>query len=329
MRIGIYGFGSIGRLVARLALKRGMEIVGVVDIDPKLVGRDVGEVLGVERLGVEVSRDPETLVDAEVVIHATSSYLDRVYPQIAKLLEMGLSVVSTCETLAYPYYRYPVLARQLDRLARLRGCTVVGTGINPGFLLDTLVVVLSSCVDDVVRVRAIRSVDPARRREPFRKKVGLGEDYEAFSERLRRGEVTGHVGYAESVALIAYALGIELDKIVEEQRPVKAERRIESHGVVVEEGRCAGIVGYGSGIVGDEEVIRVEFRAVAGSEEFEEIEVVGSEMGRIVWRSSGTHGDLGTASVVLSVAERILEAPPGLQTMVDLLPFKPFTSRRK
>jgi hypothetical protein len=324
LNFGVYGFGSIGRLIARVALERGFSLVGVVDIDPSIVGRDAGEVLGLgERLGVRVSSDVSSLRGSDVVFHATGSYLDRVYRQILGVVDLGSDVISTCETLAYPYYRYPVLARLLDERARMRGVAVLGSGINPGFLLDTLLVTLSSSIPVVRRVRAVRSLDAARRREPFRRKIGVGESPEVVEAKLRSGELTGHVGYAESVLLVADASGLNLTRVVEEQRPVVAEDDVESHGVMVKKGYNKGIVGYGSGYVGDKEVIRVELRAYVGAPEYEEVVIEGLDQ-TITWRSSGTPGDTGTAAVIVSLAEKLKGYGPGLLTMVDLLPFRPF-----
>ncbi len=328
IRLGLYGFGSIARILARLALRRGFEIVGAVDIDPRIVGKDVGELATGEKIGVAVSNDPTSLVDADIVIHATASYLDKVFPQIATLIDMGLNVISTCETLSYPFYRYPTLARRLDEMARSRGVTVLGTGINPGFLLDTLVIALSSTVDEVQRVVAARYVDAAKRRESFQKKVGIGRPTSEVEDELRRGVITGHVGYAESALLVAEALGLSPTKVVEEQHAVAAENDIESSGVRVPKGACRGISGFGAVYVGDKEVVRVEFHALVGAEERDEISIEAKESGKLVWRSSGTQGDVGTASVVLSLVEKVLEARPGLVTMVDLIPFRPFSSYR-
>ncbi|MEM2207445.1 MAG: hypothetical protein QXG17_01955 [Sulfolobales archaeon] len=321
MRIGVYGFGAIGRLASRLILERGHELVGAVDIDEKIVGKDVGELLGVGSLGVEVTKDVSELADADVVIHATGSYLDRVFDQIASLVKIGVHVVSTCETLSYPYYRYPVLALRLDELARAFGSVVIGTGINPGYLLDTLVAVLAASVPSVKRVKAVRSLDAAKRREPFRKKIGIGDDPRVVEERIARGEITGHVGYAESVYLIALAGDLNLTKVVEWQGSVPAEADIESSGIKVEKGKNKGIVGYGAGFVGEREVVKVVFEAYVGAPEHEEIEVEGHEYS-VKWRSTGTPGDLGTVTVALNVAERVPYMLPGLRLMTDMLPFK-------
>jgi 4-hydroxy-tetrahydrodipicolinate reductase len=321
MRIGVYGFGAIGKLVTRLLIERGHDIVGVVDIDERIIGRDVGEILGIGRIGVEVSKGVGVLETADVVIHATGSYLDKVYPQIASVIEMGVNVVSTCETLAYPYYRYPVLARRLDELARTYGVVVIGTGINPGFIFDTLVVLLASSTPNVTWIKAVRSLDAAKRREPFRRKIGVGVKPDVVREMLSRGEITGHVGYAESVYLIAQAGDLNLTRVEEYQEPVIAEESVESAGIRVERGLNKGIVGRGVGYVGDKEVIRLELYAYVGAPEYDYIAIKSREY-TVEWKSTGTPGDLGTASIVVNTAEKILQLPPGLRLVTELLPLK-------
>ncbi|RLG77766.1 MAG: dihydrodipicolinate reductase [Thermoprotei archaeon] len=322
MRVGIYGFGAIGRLIARAALERGYEVVGAVDINPEIVGKDVGELIGKEKLGVVVTRDVESLVEADIVLHATGSYLDKVYDQLVKVIELGVDVISTCETLSYPYYRYPVLARHLDAKARAHGVTVLGTGINPGFLLDTLVTVLTAPFHVVKKVRALRSLDASKRRLPFQKKVGIGLDPEGFKRKLASGELTGHVGYAESVLLIADAASIQPTRVEEGQEPVVAQEDVKIGERVIEKGKVLGAKGYGAAYAGDKEFIRIEFIAYAGAEEYELIEIEGKDYS-VTWRSSGTPGDMGTVSVLLNLAETVLETGPGLITMVDLIPFRP------
>jgi 4-hydroxy-tetrahydrodipicolinate reductase len=321
MRLGIYGFGSIGRLITKLALERGHEVVGVIDIDEGIIGKDVGELLGLGSLGVRVGRDVLELSDADVVIHATTSYLDRAYNQIKSVIELGISIVSTCETLAFPYYRYPVLALRLDRLARDYGVVVLGTGINPGFIFDTLVVTLATTVPTISKLRVIRSLDVSKRRETLRKKLGVSEDPVVVKRKLESGELSGHVGYAESIYLIALAGDLNITKVVEYQEPIPAEEAIVCGGVRVEKGMCKGVRGYGIGYVGNKDVIKVEFNAYVGAPEYDEIVIEGKEF-NVTWRSTGTHGDLGTAAITLNTIERIYQLPPGLHLITELLPFK-------
>jgi 4-hydroxy-tetrahydrodipicolinate reductase len=217
-------------------------------------------------------------------------------------------VISTCETLSYPRYRYPELAEEIDRLAVENGKTVLGTGINPGFLLDALVVFLSAPFTEVERIKAVRCIDTLKRREPFQKKVGIGLKLEDAEEKLEKGEITGHVGYAESVLLISEALNFSPDEVREGQE------------FVHDSGEVLGAIGYGSALKNGEEKIRIEFHAYANAEEYERIEIHGDNS--IVWTSTGTKGDLGTASVAVNLAEAVVKSEAGLKTMVDLIPFR-------
>ncbi len=317
MLIGLYGFGAINRLVAAEAVRRGHEIIGAVDVRVDLIGRDIGEIIGIGEYGVRVSNKPEDLLEADVVIHATTSYLDKAYDQLLALARMGLDTVSTCESLAYPYYRYPILARWLERELVEHGATMIGTGINPGFLLDTLPIILTLPFNEVKSIKAIRSVDASKRRKSFQEKIGLGLTPEVFKEKVRRGELTGHVGYAESVLLIAEAARLRLTRVEEEQEPL-----IGSSGEDGEKGIVYGIQGHGRGYIGDKLVVNIEFRAGKGLEEYEEIIIEGRSY-TVKWRSTGTPGDMGTVAVLLNIAESIDRYSAGLLTMVDLLPFKP------
>lgn len=319
MRVAILGLGDIGRLVARCALKRGYSVVGGVDIDPAKIGADVGELAGVGRVGKQVYGSLEELMrkeDFDVLIQSTTSYLDQAYRQFRPAVEKGISIVSTCETLVYPYYRYPELAGEIDRVARHSGAAVLGAGINPGYLLDVLPVFMTAPCLSVESIVAVRQLDAAKRRLPFRKKVGVGMRLEEYSEKLRRGEYTGHVGMAESALLIAKALKIRVDGVEEDQVPVVADRTFESAGIIVKPGEVRGVESRCVVRSAGREAVRLEFRALVGAEEYEEVTIRGEPS--ITWRSSGTPGDLGTVSVILNVAPLVLRAGPGLLTIDEL-----------
>ncbi len=305
MDVVIYGFGPIGRLVAECCVKKGFNVKGAVDRDPSLIGKPLSE-FGIDSDGV-IKKELDFRGD--VTFLCTGSYLDDVYPQIVECVKRGFDVVSTCETLSYPYYRYPELSKQIDAAAKGAGKTVLGSGINPGFLLDALVITLSATFTEVNRIVAIRSIDALKRREPFRKKVGIGLDPSTAEEKLRKGEISGHVGYAESVLLISKAMGFEPDDVREGQE------------FVVSDGKVIGAKGFGSAVKGGEEKIRIEFHAYAGAKEYEEVTVEGDNS--IRWKSTGTKGDLGTASVVVNLAEFVVDYKPGLITMADIIPFRP------
>lgn len=218
IRIILYGVGAIGSQIAKFALeKKGLEVVGAIDVAKDKVGKDLGEVLGIGKaLGVTITDDPDALfsrVKADVVVHATSSYLKDVYPQIAKCVKAGINVVSTCEELSYPYHKHPELASEIDELAKKHEVTVLGTGINPGYLMDTLPIILTGPCQDIKTIKVTRTMDSSKRRIPYQRKIGTGLTPEEFKRMIDEKKITGHVGLVESIAMIADALGWKLEEI--------------------------------------------------------------------------------------------------------------------
>ncbi|KUO82341.1 MAG: dihydrodipicolinate reductase [Vulcanisaeta sp. JCHS_4] len=321
IRAVVYGVGPIGQLIARVALEKGFDVVGAIDIDPQKVGKDLGEVLGLGKtLGIKVESDADKVLrdsNPDVVLHSTGSFFDKVYPQIMRAVRVGADVVSTCETLAWPWYRYPDLAELVDNYARNYGSTVLGAGVNPGFVFDVLPAVLSTTLTRLEKITVTRSLDASKRRYSFQKKIGLGMTPTQFREALGRGEITAHVGFAESVLLMASMMGLRLDRVEEGQEAIIADKHYETQYFRIEEGQVRGVVGHGSGFIGDKEVIRVELRACVECEDFEEVRLMGEPS--ITWRSTGTSGDPATAAVIVNLAPRVLNARPGLVTLKDLV----------
>lgn len=323
MRAILVGCGPIGCRVAAMAAGRpDIELVGAVDVDPGKLGRDVGELGNSESLGVSVSDDAADLVSKtkpDVAFHATGSSFRAVYPQIAGLLEAGVNVVSTCEELSYPYRREPGLAGELDRLAKKNGVTVLATGINPGFLMDTWPLFMTAVCQEVKSIKAVRVQDASSRRLPFQQKIGAGCTPEEFRQRVAAGTLR-HVGLEESIAMIAAGLGFELDDISETIEPVMAD------------GQVAGVRQVGRGMRGGREVITLEFVASLGApESYDAVKIEGTP-DLEVRIPGGVHGDLGTAAVVVNAARRVVEAPPGLLCMKDMpviTPGSTFTRTKK
>ncbi|MBS7633294.1 hypothetical protein KEJ15_06735, partial [Candidatus Bathyarchaeota archaeon] len=189
--------------------KRGVEIVGAIDVAKAKIDRDLGEVLGLQRkLGITISKDLDAVASKtkpDITVHTTSSYLKDTYPQIASIAKQGVNIVSTCEELSYPYLTEPKLAKQLDTLAKKHNVTVLGTGINPGFLMDTLVITLTAPCQKIEKIEAVRNMNAGTRRLPFQKKIGAGLTVQEFTRKIKNKEITGHVGLEQSIAMIAAA----------------------------------------------------------------------------------------------------------------------------
>ncbi|MEM2929684.1 MAG: dihydrodipicolinate reductase [Thermoproteota archaeon] len=323
VRVAVYGLGPIGTLIARKALeKKSLELVAAFEIDPSKIGRDVGELIGIgERIGVIVSRESEATGvlrrnGADVVLHATSSYLDKIYPQIIKCVEAGTDLISTSETLVNPWYRYPQLSLEIDRMARENNVSIIGAGVNPGFVFDVLPILMTLVCTRIDCLKATRSLDAGKRRLSFQKKYGLALSVEEFTSRMESGEITAHIGYGESLSLIASALGVNLTRIVEKQEPIVSMKRVRTQYFEIMPGRVSGVHGYGIGYFGEKEFVRVELLAEAGREEFEEVIIEGEPS--VKWRSTGIAGDTATAAVVVNLIPKILEARSGLLRITDI-----------
>lgn len=327
-KVLIFGCGVMGRKTAQALLdKASFEIVGAVDIDPELFGKDLGEILDSPRtLGILIEKKPEDLlssVEADAAVLATTSCLENVAPQVIQCIEAGLNVISTCEELSFPWKRYPELTQNLDRLAREHGVTVIGTGINPGFLMDMLPLVLTAPCLNVRSVKVTRMINSAKRRVPFQAKVGTGMTQDEFREKIENKIITGHVGLLESVNMIAAGLGWELDDAVElPPEPVIDEKEINTVLGAVKPGSVIGLRSVAYGKKDDKDVISLEFCANAAvEEEYDEIFIEGdpSLHQRII---GGVHGDIGTVAVTINTIPRTVEAPPGVIVMKDLPPPK-------
>ncbi|HKJ19594.1 MAG TPA: hypothetical protein VJ993_02930, partial [Woeseiaceae bacterium] len=190
IRVIQYGLGPIGCATAKLVAERdNLDLVGAVDIDPAKVGKDVAEVIGLDApLGIEVKPGiGEVGAGADVVLHTTNSFFDQFANQVAELLEAGFDVVSTSEELSFPWHYNAAAATELDAVAKKAGKTVLGTGVNPGFLMDSLPIFLTSIAQTVDHIDVRRVINATTRRGPFQAKIGSGMTVEAFNAKIAEG----------------------------------------------------------------------------------------------------------------------------------------------
>jgi 4-hydroxy-tetrahydrodipicolinate reductase len=324
VKVILFGLGPMGRLIAKCVLeKKGLRAVGAVDVAKDIVGKDLGEILELEqKVGVTITDNAEVLISrikADIAVIATSSSLKNVYPQIALCVKAGVNVISTCEELSYPYYKYPELSCEIDELAKKYGVTVLGTGINPGYLMDALPIVLTGPCQRVESIKVTRMMNSSTRRIPYQKKIGTGLTPEEFRKMIEEKKITGHVGLVESIAMIAAALGWQLDEIKEfPPAPVIAEKEIVTSFTTVKPGYVAGLESVAHGIRNGKPVIVLEFISHAAvEEEYDAVSIEG--IPKIYEKiAGGVHGDLGTVAMVVNMIPKVLNARPGLFTMKDL-----------
>jgi len=316
------GCGPIGCSVVRFASQRpDIELVGAIDIDKNLVGRDLGEVAGLsKKLGVVISDQADAVLSQtkpDVVFLTTASSLKVIYPQLERCLTAGVNVVSSCEELAYPYRKAPQLSAEVDKIAKANNVTVLATGVNPGFLMDAWPLFMTGVCQQVKQIRVTRVQDASPRRGPFQKKIGAGCTLEEFKELVAAGTLR-HVGLAESIAMVASGLGWELDDIAESIEPIIAKTQVKTDFVTVEPGQAAGVRQVGRGIKTGKDLIILEFEASVGApESYDAVHITGVPNMEVIIKG-GTHGDIATIAIVVNSIHRVIDAPPGLITMKDM-----------
>ncbi|MGD0956606.1 MAG: dihydrodipicolinate reductase [Candidatus Acidiferrales bacterium] len=322
IRVVQFGVGPIGASIARLLRqKKSLEIVGGIDRDPAKAGRDLGEIVGAPDApwGVPVSARPPAVLDrpVDVVMHTTSSSLPAVMDELLACIHAGCCVVSTCEELAYPFRKHPELSANLDLAAKEEGVALVGTGVNPGFVMDKLVLVLSAVAQRVDFAKAVRIVDASKRRLPLQKKIGAGITEAEFHEQVAAGIIKHH-GLPESVAMVADGLGLVVDDISETIEPVIAEETVKTPFLEVAPGQVAGVHQIARGASKGEEKIFMELQMYVGAKHPGDTVELRGEPNLSLTIPGGAHGDIATAAIAVNAIPAILAAPAGLRTVRDL-----------
>jgi 4-hydroxy-tetrahydrodipicolinate reductase len=296
-----------------------LQVVGAIDVDPAKVGRDLGEILGGESVGIPVEASLGDVVakqPVDVVLQATGSHIPQVAGQIQEIAAAGCHIVSTCEELAYPWQRHPELAQQIDATARECGISILGTGVNPGFVMDTLVLIATAVCSDIQRIVSTRVVAARERRLALQQKIGSGMDAAEFRQ-LAAQDAIGHVGLRESFQLIAAGLGWDIASLEESIEPVIADKHIITEHFDIAAGQVAGNHQIIRGASQGRELVLDLTMSMAVTEGRDsvsvdanppiELEVVG-----------GTHGDQATWSMLANMVPRVAAARPGLLTMLDV-----------
>lgn len=316
------GLGPLGLKIASfIAEREGLRTLSAVDKNPDLIGKSLGSLAGTDS-DVKVSASvAEALKNGkpDVAVLTTVSDMVRITPQIEEVLEHGIPVVSTCEELSYPWDTAPGLAKRIDDKAKSAGVAVLGTGVNPGFLMDSLPTFLTAVCQNVTSVKVNRFQNARFRRIPFQKKIGAGLTLEEFEQRKNDGSLR-HVGLTESMQMIAHRMGWKLDKTEDIISPVIAKQEIKTEAMTIPAGYATGVRQIGNGYQNGELKIALVFQATVGEpESYDEIIIEGNPgiRSRI---EGGVNGDVATCAITLNAIPQVLRSKPGLMTMVDIPP---------
>lgn len=329
VKVILWGLGAMGSGMARMLLKKkGVEIVGVCDRSQSKLGKDMYEVLGVERgdrKPVIISNKIEEVIKegaADIVLIATDSFTRAAFDKIKFAVENKINVISTAEEMAYPQAQEPELAKEMDRLAKENGVTILGTGINPGLIMDLLVVTMTGCMLDVEHIEAKRVNSLSPFGPAVMEEQGVGITVEEFEKGVKEGTLSGHVGFPESIRMIGDAIGWSVERIETQMAPIVTSVDRKSPYGFAAAGHVAGVNMTGQGYVdGKVKIDMIHPQQI-------EPEMEGTHTGDYI-TIKGTpeinlsikpevEGGLGTIAMCVNMIPHVINASPGLKTMIDL-----------
>lgn len=327
IRVVQWGLGAMGGGMARLMLQKpGLKLVGGIDGRPDFLGKDLGDVLETgTQLGVTVSNRPEDVLDkakVDLVILATTSWTKEAFPDLKKIITAGINCITITEEMAAPEAQSPELAKELDELAKQHGVTVLGTGVNPGFVLDFMVAALSGACHQVDRIEASRINDLSPYGPTVMKTQGVGISPEAFKQGVADGSIVGHIGFPESIRMISDALGLGVDRIEESREPIISSVYRETKYVKIQPGMVAGCAHIGIGYRGDKEVVKLIHpqQVHPGLENVDTgdyINIFGKPEVHMAIKPE-IPGGIATMGVAVNMIPHVVAATPGMKRMIDL-----------
>ncbi len=330
VKVAIWGFGAMGGGMAEVLLrKKGVDIVGVCDIHPDRVGKSMFEVLGVprgDRPEVVIKNDILQVISkksADVVLLCTDSFTRKTFDKIKLIVELGINVVSTAEEMSYPKAQEPELTAEMDKLAKANGVSILGTGINPGLMMDLLAILMTGACTDVeyVKCERVNSLSPFG--PAVMEEQGVGITLEKFNQLSAEGHLAGHVGFNESINMICDAIGWKLDKPVDQtMAPIVSNVHRKTKYAEVQPGDVAGCTMKGYGHVGGKLAVEMIHPQQI------EPELEGTDTGDYVVIKGTPNvnlsnkpeipGGIGTIAMCINMIPHVINARPGLHTMIDL-----------
>jgi len=326
IKVIVWGIGTMGTLMAKiLAGKEGVELVGALDSAPGKTGRPLSEITGISgHEKVPVSRNAEDVLskNADVVLLAVSSFMGATLEPVKKIIQSGKNVITIAEEWAYPRLTAPKESEEIDILAKSRGVTVLGTGVNPGFVLDTLIIALSGTCSSVRKISAKRINDLSPFGPTVMKTQGVGCSPEEFRLGLENGTIVGHIGFPQSIHMIASSLGIRLEKITQSVDPIISGTSRKTACAYVRPGQVAGCSHRAKGWAGGKPVIILEHPQqvqpeAEGVETGDFITIEGIPDIQVAIKPE-IPGGTATAALAVNMIPQILNAPAGLVCMTDL-----------
>jgi hypothetical protein len=307
MEVALYGAGQVAHNIASILARRsGIDVVG-----------PAGRAKRVETL----------TAGADVVVIATTSFLAAVAPDIRLAVETGSNVITSAEEAAFPWAVDETIATELDQLARAKGVTILGGGLNPGFAFDALVVTALGPTAEVSSIRVERVVDCSGFGTTVLRRIGFGYTPSEFEAGTKSGAITGHIGFPQSMNVVAGTLGLTIDRIEREITPIIGDQTFEVRHLTVEAGLTAGFEQHYVAIVDGRPWFEALFTAhldpaSIGKQPLDEIWIDGTPDLHFVV-TPGLNPQSASSALIANSIRRVADAEPGWTTVAALPPAFP------
>lgn len=323
VRVAIIGLGTVGKEVARALLtKKGVAIVCAVD-KSDAAGKDLGSVLGMEPLGVQVTRDAGAIAAAraQVVIQSTATKVRDVYQQMKEVLQSGCNVITAAEEMVSPFLYDKEHAVLIDNLSKQHNASVLGTGLWPTWMDIDLPLLLSAGSRSVRYVKYTRNSDF----RPYMSSVvakhfGVGVTRAEFEAGRKSGLIVGHVGFEGSYERLGEYFGWDIDSVDKSVEPVYGE-----------DGRTSAVITSAIGRQKGEARIEMILHAntTDGWVTSDTIEIDGTPKVHMTINPS-LAGTVPVANVLVNQIPFVLQAEPGivLKSCVGAFCYADLSARR-
>lgn len=327
IKVVIWGFGAMGQGMAEMLLtKKGVDIVGVCDISKKLLDKNISDFLLSKTINpVKISDQIDQLLiekKPDIVLLCTDSFVEKAFPKIKKIVEHKINVITTAEEMAYPYGSHPKLSLEMDKLAKKYGVTILGTGINPGFVMDLLVLTLTGAMKDVshIDVKRVNSLSPFG--PAVMEEQGVGDTLDTYHKRIQNHDLAGHVGFNQSMNMIFSGLGLKPTKLLQQMQPIITQVDRKTKYAFAKKGTLAGINMTAQGYLDDDLFLNMDHPQqiepqLEGTHTGDFIDIKGSPDIHMSI-SPEIDGGIGTIAICVNMIPHVINSRPGLKTMLDL-----------
>jgi 4-hydroxy-tetrahydrodipicolinate reductase len=327
IKVVIWGFGAMGQGMADMLItKKGVKIVGVCDINKNIVNKKLSEVMKT-KIGddIFISNDIDNLLNSsrpDVVLLCTDSFVKGAFPKIKKIVEHNINVITTAEEMAFPFESHPDLSKKMNELAKKHKVTILGSGINPGFVMDLLVLQLTGVMKDVhhIDVKRVNSLSPFG--PAVMEEQGVGDTLDEYNERIKNNNLAGHVGFNQSVHMIFKGLGLKATKFEQQMKPIITNVDRKTQYATAKKGTLAGINMTAQGYMGNDLFLNMDHPQqiephLEGVHTGDYIDILGSPEIHMAIQPE-IDGGIGTIAICVNMIPHVINARPGLKTMIDL-----------